>query len=136
VVDTPFFDSHVTTESAAEAYEEVLADVGCNFPALDEHDQRVIEETRSGTAAYKGSVSGIPGLPDTQDDVGGWDNYPETQRAADWDSDRDGLPNEWETAHQLNPKSPAGDLADANSDADGDGFTNLEAYLNGIVAKP
>ncbi len=63
IVDKPFFDSYVTTESAAEAYEDVLADVGCNVPVLDEHDQRVIEETRSGTTTYKGSVSGIPGCP-------------------------------------------------------------------------
>ena len=36
-----------TTQSADEAYEDVLADVGCNVPALDEHDRRVIEETRA-----------------------------------------------------------------------------------------
>ena len=76
----------------------MLADVGCNVPVLDEHDQRVIEETRAGTTTFKGSVSGIAGLPDKQDDVGGWDDYPEAHRAADWDTDHDGLPNAWETA--------------------------------------
>jgi hypothetical protein len=136
VADKPFFDHHVITRSAEEAYEDVLADVGCNVPMLDEHDQRVIEETRSGTAAYKGSISGLPGLPDTQDDVGGWDEYPETHRPADLDSDHDGLPNEWETSHGTNPNSPAADFSDTNSDADGDGYTNLEAYLNSLVTTP
>jgi hypothetical protein len=136
IVDKPFFESYVTTESAQGAYEDVLADVGCNVPMLDEHDQRVIEETRSGTAAHKGSVSGIPGLPDKQDDVGGWENYPETHRPADWDTDHDGLPNAWETRHGVDPNSAAGDFLDANADADGDGFTNLEAYLNGLTKKP
>lgn len=136
IVDKPFFDSFVATQSAAEAYEDVLADVGCNLPALDEHDQRVIEETRTGAAAFKGSVSGLPGLPDTQDDVGGWDNYPEVHRASNWDTDHDGLPNDWESAHGLDPNSPAGDFRDANADPDGDGFTNLEEYFNQIGRKP
>jgi hypothetical protein len=136
IVDKPFFEPFVETQTAQEAYEDVLANVGCNIPALDEHDQRVIEETRAGTTTYKGSISGIPGLPDKQDDVGGWENYPETARAADWDTDHDGLPNAWEVEHGLNPNSPADDFADANADADGDGFTNLEAYLNSLTAKP
>ena len=123
-------------QSAEEAYEDVLADVGCNVPTLDEHDQRVIEETRSGSAAYKGSISGLAGLPDTQDDVGGWEEYPQVHRPDDWDTDLDGLPNEWETAHGLNPNSPADDFSDANADADGDGYTNLEEYLNEIAAWP
>ena len=41
------------------------------------------------------------------------------------DADGDGLPDEWETRYGLNP----GDAADANADADGDGFTNLEEFL-------
>jgi hypothetical protein len=134
IVRRPFFDSHVKTQSAKKAYNDVLADVGCNVPMLDEHDQRVIEETRSGTAAYKGSVSGLLGLPDTQDDVGGWEDYPEVHRPADWDSDRDGLPDAWEIAHGLNPNSPPGDFSDANADRNGDGYTNVEEYLNSLVS--
>jgi hypothetical protein len=136
IVDKPFFEPHVATQSADEAYDDVLADVGCNLPVLDEHDQRVIEETRSCTAAHKGSVSGLPGLPDTQDDVGGWDDYPQVRRDASFDTDGDGLPNEWETAHGLNPQSPAGDFADANADPDGDGYTNLDDYLHGLTIRP
>jgi hypothetical protein len=130
-VDAPFFESHVTTQTAAEAYESVLDDVGCNFPALDPHDQRVIAETRAGTATYRGSVSGFPGLPDSQDDVGGWDAYPETQRPTDWDTDRDGMPDAWESAHGLDPRDPT----DGPRDRDGDGFTHLEDYLNTLVAQ-
>jgi hypothetical protein len=130
-VDKPFYESFVTTQTAEEAYQNVLADVGCNFPALDEHDERVIRETRDGTTTYKGSVSGLPGLPDTQDDVGGWDEYPEVHRPADWDPDNDGMPSAWETEQGFNPADPA----DANGDKNGDGYTNLEEYLNGLVAK-
>jgi len=127
----PFFESHVKTQTAAEAFTNVLANVGCNFPKLDEHDQRVIAETRAGAAKYKGSKTGLPGLPDSQDDVGGWDNYPEVHRAADWDTDHDGMPDGWEKAHGLNPKDPA----DGNADLNGDGYTNLEKYLNSLVGE-
>jgi len=130
-VAAPFFESHVKTQSAAEAYTNVLADVGCNFPMLDAHDRRVIAEVRSGTAQFKGSKTGLPGLPDSQADVGGWDNYPEIHRAADWDTDGDGMPDAWEKAHGLNPNDPA----DANQDLNGDGYTNLEKYLNSLVGE-
>ncbi len=129
--DTPFFDAYVKTHSATEAYTNVLANVGCNFPALDAHDRRVIAETRAGTAKFKGSKTGLPGLPDSQDDVGGWDNYPEVHRAADWDTDHDGIRDDWEKSHGLNPKDPT----DGNADLNGDGYTNLEKYLNSLVGE-
>lgn len=125
----PFFPPHVATQSAEEAYHDVVADVGCNFPALDAHDRRVLEEVRAGATTYKGSVSGLPGLPDSQEDVGGWDDYPEVHRPADWDADGDGMPGEWELSRGLNPE----DASDGAADPDGDGYTNLEDYLNGLV---
>ena len=130
-VDQPFFESFVKTHTAVEAYTNVLANVGCNFPALDEHDQRVIAEVRAGTFKFKGSKTGLPGLPDSQDDVGGWEDYPEVHRPAGWDTDHDGMPDEWEKAHGLNP----GDAADGNQDMTGDGYTNLEKYLNSLVGE-
>lgn len=130
-VKQPFFESYVKTQTAAEAFTDVLANVGCNFPKLDAHDQRIIAETCAGTAKYKGSKTGLPGLPDSQDDVGGWDNYPEVHRAADWDTDHDGMSDGWEKAHGLNPKDPA----DGNADLNGDGYTNLEKYLNSLVGE-
>ena len=130
-VDKEFFPPFVKTQSAAEAYTNVLADVGCNFPVLDEHDTRIIAEVRSGKTTFKGSKTGLPGLPDSQDDVGGWDNYPEVHRAADWDTDGDGIPDAWEKSHGLNPDDPS----DANKDLNGDGYTNLEKYLNSLVGE-
>jgi hypothetical protein len=130
IFDEPFFENYVATQSAEEAYEDVLADVGCNVPMLDDHDRRVIQETRDGSTTYKGSITGYPGLPDSQEDVGGWEEYPEVHRPADWDTDNDGMPNAWEEEHEFAPS----DASDGQQDADGDGYTNLEAYLNGVVA--
>ena len=129
-VDKPFFPHYVKTHTAKEAYENVLADVGCNVPVLDDHDKRIIKEVRTGTTTYKGSKSGLPGLPDSQEDVGGWEDYPEIHRPANWDTDGDGMPNQWEAQKGLNSNDPT----DGAVDSDGDGYTNLEDYLNWLAS--
>jgi hypothetical protein len=129
-VDSPFFESYVTTQTAEEAYDDVLADVGCNRPMLDDHDTRILQETRDGTATYSGSRTGYPGLIDNEADAGGWEDYPEEQRPADWDTDHDGMPNAWEEAHGLDPDDPADGNATTFSSV---GYTNLEMYLNELA---
>lgn len=110
------------------------ADVGANQPALDQHDFRIIGETLAGTAAAKGSKTGLPGLPDSQADVGGWEEMPTVSRLADWDRDRDGLPDWWERISGSRPDSAAGDFSDGNRDRLGEGITELEHYLNWMAA--
>ena len=69
-------------------------------------------------------------LLDSQDQVGGW---PELKsKPAPNDADRDGMADAWETAHNLDPKNPE----DRNGDADKDGYTNLEEYLNSLCPQP
>ena len=128
-VGTPFFPSYVTTQSAKNAYKIVLSDVGCIQPEFDDHDQRIITETLNGTYTYRGSVTNKPGFPDNESDVGGYESYPEITRDANWDTDQDGLPNWWETIIGTNTNSGTDDFSDANADADLDGYTNLDKYL-------
>jgi hypothetical protein len=125
----PLFPSYATIQSATDAYKSVLSDVGATMPVFDDHDQRVVRETLNGTNAYKGSITGFPGLPDRETDVGGYESYPTMTRPADFDSDGDGLPNWYEIATGTNPQSARGDFADSNADLDGDGYTNIEDYL-------
>jgi formylglycine-generating enzyme required for sulfatase activity len=118
IVDKPFAAPAVRTDTADVALEDVLAGCGATLPKRDSADTRLVEEIRTG----KGKVI------DSQQDVGGW---PELKSApAPTDNDSDGMPDEWETQHKLNPKNPADANADANADADGDGHTNIEEYLN------
>lgn len=128
--DVSFFPSYATVHSAHEAYKHVLSDVGCTLPLFDDHDKRIINETLTGTYSCRGSYTNLPGLPDSEQDVGGWENYPEIYRSDDFDTDKDGLPDWWETMFGLNPNSLEGDFSDANADDDEDGFTNLEEYLH------
>jgi hypothetical protein len=119
----------VATDTAEQAYERVLADVGANKPKRDSLDARIIEEVRTGTARYgKTWGGGGKGIIDSQNDVGGW---PELQGApAPPDGDADGMPDAWEKARKLNPA----DAADAATDRDGDGYTNIEEYVNSLAA--
>ncbi|MDT0677592.1 pectate lyase family protein [Autumnicola musiva] len=127
--DEPFFPSYVDTQPAELAYKSVLSDVGSNLP-LDNHDKRIIQETIDSTFKYKGSKSKLAGMIDTEEDAGGWENYPEEHRSSDWDSDHDGLPNWWENVKGLNVNSKEDDFSEANLDKDSDGFTELEEYLD------
>jgi hypothetical protein len=123
--DAPLFESHVTTQSAREVYESVLADVGANLPKQDAVDARLVEDVRKRGSRFVGSKSKLPGIIDSQTDVGGWPEYRSAEPPAD--GDHDGIPDEWERQHGLDPNDPA----DAARDS-GDGYTNLEKYLNGI----
>ena len=58
-------------------------------------------------------------------------HYAEVYAREEADADGDGLPDDWETAHGLNPKDPS----DATKDLNGDGYTNLEKYLNSLVGE-
>ncbi len=104
------------TQAAAAAAELVLAQAGASLQR-DPVDHRVVSDVRQ----RKGN------LLNSQEQVGGWP----TLRAipAPRDQDGDGIPDEWEIAHRLNPSDPL----DRNQDRDHDGFTNLEQYLNSLV---
>lgn len=128
-VNKPFFPSYATIDKAKDAYKSVLSDAGCNMPILDNHDKRIVRETKTGTYTYFGSVSGDKGLIDNQNDAGGYEVYPEMSRAAGFDSDWDGLPDWWEKLHETNLNSASGDFSDANADNNKDGYTSLEDYL-------
>lgn len=126
-VDQPFFESHATIEPAKLAFKTVLSDVGCNQPFFDNHDTRMVSETLNGTYTYKGWHTGKLGLIDKESDSEGFDglNIVEEYRAADWDTDQDGMPDWWEKANNLDPN-----VANNNDDDDRNGYTELEEYLH------
>lgn len=129
-VDKPFFESYATIESAEAAYKNVLSDVGCNEPALDNHDARMVSETLLGKTSTVGSKSGKKGLIDHENDAEGFGglNITEESRPATWDTDQDGIADVFETVKGWNPN-----VANNNADSDGNGFTDLEDYLNWLA---
>jgi hypothetical protein len=128
--DEPFFPSYATIHSAKDAFKIVTSDAGATMPCRDDQHLRNVKETLTGTWTYKGSRSGIKGEIDHENDAGGWEEYPEEQRAADWDTDQDGMPDWWEKTIGSDPNT-----ANNNDDPDHDGWTLLEDYLD-FMAHP
>lgn len=133
-VTAPLFPSYAEIHSAKDALKIVTSYSGATMPQRDEQHVRNVKETLSGTWTYKGSKSGIKGEIDNEADItehpGGWENYPEEQRAADWDTDQDGMPDWWEQMTGSNAS-----VANQNDDPDQDGWTLLEDYLD-FMAQP
>jgi len=110
-------DDTPRTQPAADALEWVLARAGASLHR-DAVDVRVIDNVRD----RKGKVI------DSQKEVGGWPVL--KSLPAPVDSDHDGMPDEWERAHGLNPN----DRSDRNT-RNADGYTRLEEYLNSLCAQ-
>ena len=131
-MDEPAPTGQVTTHSAAEAYEKVLAYVGASL-YRDEIDARYMEEAKTGTATYKGSITNSPGIIDKVSDVKGYteDSFGTGTRTADFDTDKDGIQDEWEKANGLNPND-ASDAITYSLD-EKRYYTNIEVYANSLV---
>lgn len=135
--NSPWFDNYITLQSAEDAYQSVInntSGAGANKPALDYIDARYHKEVTSGSYTYTGSKDGLKGIIDSQNDVGGYPNSKTFKSGtAAADTDRDGMPDAWETAHGLNPDNAA-DGAIVSLSADD--YTNLEMYLNELAGDP
>lgn len=115
--NSPFAAPPVTTTSANNALEQVLASSGATKPVRDRVDARVTTDVRNKTGA----------IIDSPAQVGG---YPQLESAKPpTDSDHDGMPDDWEKLKGLDPNNPA----DANKDLDGNGYTNIEHYLHSLL---
>lgn len=131
-MDAPAPTGEVTTHSAAESFSKVLAYSGASL-YRDEIDARYMEEAKTGTAKYKGSITQSPGIIDKVADVNGYTeaNFGTATRPADFDTDKDGIPDAWEIANGLDPND-ATDALTYSLDSKGY-YTNLEVYANSLV---
>ena len=155
----PFEMPYMTIMGTEKAFDWVLSNAGATIPTRDIVDQRITEEVRTGVAyyvpKYEKKVKDNPygdmwGLHEKSKDKEGlfkyrrlpkdsykqgvitdprqMGGYPEYKGEPRLDSDGDGMPDEWEIMYGLNPNDPS----DANGDINGDGYTNIEKYINGI----
>lgn len=159
----PFEMAPLKIMESEKVFEWVLQHVGATIPCRDVVDERIINEVRTGIPYYVkdyeqkvkdnpyGDMNGLHqnsqneegqfrhrhlpkdsykmGIITDPRQMGG---YPVYKSWKPWkDSDGDGMPDEWEKQNGLNPHDPA----DANGDLNGDGYTNIEKYINGIPTK-
>jgi len=113
--ETPFVAPAVTTVPARELKSAILPIVGASKPARDELDTRIVKDVMDVTGNIDKIGVGGPwpvltgGLPPT-------------------DSDHDGMPDAWESAHEFDPTNPQdGPRTTTN------GYTNVENYLNELA---
>ena len=109
----PFSPLTVEALAPGAALEWVLANAGATAPRRDPLDRQVVEDVINRT----GHVVGDPA------EAGGWPSL--SSGPVPVDSDGDGMPDPWESAHGTDPQA-----FDAWRDADGNGWANLEDYLN------
>lgn len=157
--DEPFPMPHMTILPKDKTFDYVLENVGATLPTRDIVDRRIVEEVRTGKVYY---VKELPkdnpygdhwGMSDRSMNEEGlfkyrrlskdsyklgiitdprqMGGYPEYKGEPRVDTDGDGMPDDWEIAAGLNPNDPS----DANGDCTGDGYTNIEKYINGISTK-
>jgi hypothetical protein len=117
----PFKVSTLTPQTAQVAYGKVLDYVGASL-SRDAVDVRIVNEVRNGTASY-----GYSGIIDSPADVGGYPTL--NQTAAAFDTDGDGMPDEWEEANGLNKN----DARDGRLYTLDKSYTNVEVYINSLV---
>jgi hypothetical protein len=126
---------------AKDAFDYVLENAGATLPRRDPVDQRIARVVKTGEIEYakKVSLKDVPqfkyrrlpkdsykmGIITDVSQVGG---YPEYTGMPYVDTDKDGMPDEWETRYGFDPNDPS----DSNGDLNGDGYTNIEMYINGI----
>ncbi|MEM8830718.1 MAG: hypothetical protein AAGE96_15360 [Cyanobacteria bacterium P01_G01_bin.19] len=146
VVNNPHPAPKITTFSAQQAYRRVLAEAGasrglnsdrgarraasplgypaglhsngCNrtfFMRRDDVDRRIVEDVKQGTGK----------IIDDPSEVGGWSKLRAGKPYRD--TDHDGMADQFETLYGFNLQ----DASDGSQDADGDGYTNLEEFING-----
>ena len=146
-VEEPFHHAFLKMEDARSAFDVVLQQAGATMPVRDLVDVRVAEMVQSGKVARteiaKSSLAKAANVKYAQewidemaegvrlgyitdpDEVGGYPNY----RGQPYvDNDGDGLPDLWERDHGLDPT----DATDATGDLNGDGYRNVEDFINGL----
>jgi hypothetical protein len=138
--DKPHPMAKISILPTQTAYHYVLENVGATLPKRDPVDTRVIEQVRTGKISYLKNVT----LPSTQfehrrlpidsykqgiiTDISQVGGYPDYKGTPYKDSDKDGMPDDWETKNGLNPNDPS-DASKYTST----GYTNIENYLNSLV---
>jgi hypothetical protein len=139
-VDKPFPMPPMTITSAKQAFEDVLNDAGCTLPRRDSVDERVIDSVRTGKVWSEGKEFTPPpmkglaknnigvagnGIITDISQVGGW---PEYKGEPIKDLGADGIPLSWKKKYGLDAK----DNSLAQKDLQGDGYTVMDKYLDGL----
>jgi pectate lyase len=124
VIDSPHPAESIPVQSARDAYKAVLEKSGCILPSRDTLDQRIVNDVKNSTGRFIDVQGGFPHGTDYELTVNAWPYLKSLPAPAD--TDKDGIPDEWEKKHGLNPN----DVNDASQYKLDKFYTNIEVYLN------
>ncbi|MCX2680003.1 pectinesterase family protein [Galbibacter sp. EGI 63066] len=117
-LDEEILVKNIKTQSPVIAYNQVLNYAGASHKR-DGVDLRIVNEIRTGKTTFGN------GIIDSQEEVGGW---PELKSVEIKDTDEDGIPDEWEKEHGLDPNRN-----DSNQHKLSEIYANIEVYANSLV---
>ena len=126
-LEKPFPTVSINTHQAAEAYDLILKNAGAIFPKRDTLDSRIIRNVMSRTGGMIDVQGGYPHGTPYEQTVSAWPVL--KSLLAPKDSDHDGMPDNWESAHSLNASDPS----DASVFSLNKSFSNIEVYLNELA---
>lgn len=129
VVTRPFAVLDMPVTSAADAYSDVLRFAGAVMPERDTLDERVINDVKNRTGRVIDVQGGYAHGTTYEKTVNAWPYL--QQLDPPLDTDKDGMPDEWEIKNKLDPHS----TADASAYTLDKRYTNIEVYINGLAVK-
>jgi pectate lyase len=125
VIDKPHDAWPIPTQTAELAYESVLKLVGASFKR-DTLDERIISDVKNRSGKFIDVQGGFPHGTEFETTVNAWPALKSLPASAD--SDKDGMPDDWEKKNGLN----ANDASDAAKISLHKFYTNIEVYLNSL----
>jgi pectate lyase len=128
VLDKPHAAEPIPVQSAEEAYKFILESVGASH-SRDTLDMRIVNDVKNRTGRFIDVQGGFPHGTDYGLTVNAWPALRSLPAPAD--ADKDGMPDEWEKKHNLNPK----DASDAAAYKLHKQYTNIEVYINSLTEK-
>lgn len=124
--DNPFPAEEVATQAAEQAYQLVLQKAGASLHR-DTLDERIIRDVVNKTGRIIDVQGGYPHGTPYEQTVNAWPALKSGSVPAD--SDKDGMPDKWESKNGLNPQ----DATDASGNKLHPFYTNIEMYINSLV---
>jgi pectate lyase len=127
VIGTPHPAVPINMQSAKDAYLSVLEKVGCSLPSRDTLDQRIINDVKNRTGKIIDVQGGFPHGTAYDLTINAWPFLKSSMTPAD--TDKDGMPDEWEKKNGLNPS----DDRDASANKLDKSYTNIEVYIYNLT---
>ncbi|MEI9806838.1 MAG: pectate lyase [Bacteroidota bacterium] len=126
VIDKPHPAEDIQVQTAKDAYAGVLAKVGASFKR-DTLDERIINDVKTRTGRMIDVQGGFPHGTEYDLTVNAWPALKSLPAPAD--TDKDGMPDEWEKKNGLN----INDASDAPAYKLDKLYTNIEVYINSLT---